>query len=139
MRARQVLAGLGWSTLATLVNLVAQFGFMAVLARVLDPATFGLMAMAAIATRFASFFAQAGAAQTLVQQKNLDKGLTTAALVLTLAISLALYAATVLAAPLFSRYFATPDLVQILAVFGLTLPLSALGSLPMALLRRQGR
>lgn len=139
MNARHILAGLGWSSIATAVNLAAQFGFMALLARVLEPAAFGLMAMAAIATRFASFFAQAGAAQTLVQQATLDRALTTAAFWLSLAVSGALYAVTWLAAPLFSRYFQAPELVAVLRLFGLTLPLAALGALPLALLRRQGR
>lgn len=119
--------------------MLAQFGVMAVLARTLDPAAFGLMAMAAIATRFASFFAQAGAAQTLVQAPALDRGLCTAALVVTLAVSGALYGITLMAAPLFGSYFTAPQLVPVLTWFGLSLPLAAAGSLPMAVLRRQGR
>lgn len=139
MRARQVVAGLGWSTMATMVNMAAQFGFMALLARLLEPAAFGVMAMATVSLRFASYFAQAGAAQTLVQQPQIDRALTNAAFWFTLVVSMGLYALLALLAPWIAGYFATPELREVLWVFGMSLPLSALASLPMAMLRREGR
>ena len=56
MNAQQILSGLGWSATATIITAVCQFIFMAVLARLLEPAAFGLMAMGVIVLRFASFF-----------------------------------------------------------------------------------
>lgn len=139
MRGDKVFAGLGWSSAASVVNLAAQFAFMAVLARVLSPADFGTMAMAAIAIRFASFFAQAGAAQILQQHADADAALCSAAFWVALVASLLCYGAVVLAAPLFAAYFRLPQLERILATYGLVLPLMAVASLPMAYLRRQGR
>jgi len=139
MNAAQVVAGLGWSAGATLVNAVGQFVFLAVLARLLDPATFGLLAMAGIALRFSSFFAQLGFAQALIQKPELRPADHTAALVMALALGLAFYAVTVVAAPAFAAYFRAPELVGVLVVLAVSLPLGAVGGLPMALLRRAGR
>ena len=52
--------GLNWSYLSTIVNAVLQIGFTAIMARLLEPAAFGLVAMAAIILRFGEYFAQMG-------------------------------------------------------------------------------
>ena len=139
MKARQVFSGLYWTTSAALVNLLAQLVFLAVLSRLLAPAAFGLMLMAMVAVRFASYFAQFGGAQTLVQAPELKPSLATASLLITAAISIGLYFALIVISPAISWYFQSPQLIEILRVFGLSLPLSAIGALPMAVLRRQGR
>ena len=139
MNAQQILAGLGWSALATVVSAACQLVFMAVLARLLDPAAFGLMAMAAIALRFGGFFSQLGFAQAIIRKPQLDAADTTAALLMALGLGVALYGAMALAAPLFAAGFHTPELAPLVGVLGLSLVLGTLGSLPIALLRRQAR
>lgn len=139
MNAQQIMSGLGWSALSTAVSAACQLAFMAVLARLLEPAAFGLMAMAAIALRFAGFFAQMGFAQAIVQKPRIDAEDTTAALLMCLGIGALLYGAMVLAAPLFARGFRAPELAPLIEVLGVSLVLGALGSLPIALLRRQAR
>ncbi len=139
MNAQQILSGLGWSAMATLVSAACQFVFMAVLARLLDPAAFGLMAMAGIAMRFAGFFAQMGFAQAIIQRQQITAEDTTAALLMALGIGALLCAGMVLAAPLFGEGFRAPELPMLISVLGLSLVLGSLGSLPIALLRRQAR
>ena len=139
MNAQQILSGLGWSAAATVVTAACQFVFMAVLARLLDPAAFGLMAMGIIALRFASFFSQMGFAQAIIQRPQVTPEDTTAALLMALGIGAALYGGMLLAAPLFAAGFRAPELSLLISVLGLSLVLSALGGLPIALLRRQAR
>lgn len=139
MNGQQILSGLGWSALATAVSAVCQFAFMALLARLLDPAAFGLMAMAAIALRFAGFFAQMGFAQAIIQRPQLTAQDTTAALVMALGIGSVLCAGMVLVAPLFADGFRAAELTSLISVLAVSLLLTALGALPLALLRRQAR
>ena len=139
MNAQQILSGLGWSAMATLVSVACQFVFMAVLARLLDPAAFGLMAMAGIALRFAGFFAQMGFAQAIIQRQKITAEDTTASLLMALGIGALLYVGMVLAAPLFGESFRAPELPMLITVLGLSLVLGSLGSLPIALMRRQAR
>lgn len=139
MNAQQILSGLGWSTLSTAVSTACQIALMAVLGRLLDPAAFGLMAMAGIALRFAGYFSQLGFAQALIQRPQLAATDTTAALLMAGAFGLAFYLAMVLAAPLFAAGFRAPELAPLISVLGASLLLSTLGSLPLALLRRQAR
>jgi O-antigen/teichoic acid export membrane protein len=139
VNARQILSGLGWSTLATLVSAACQLVFMALLARLLEPAAFGLMAMAAVALRFAGYFSQLGFAQVLIQRPTLEAVDTTAALAMAASLGVAFAAAMALASPLVAAAFRAPELAPIVAVLGLSLLLAPLASLPLALLRREGR
>ncbi len=139
MNAQQILSGLGWSTLATAVSAACQIVFLAVLARLLDPAAFGLMAMASIALRFAGYFSQLGFAQALIQRPVLEAEDTTAALLMAAALGAAFYLAMAIAAPLIAAGFRAPELAALITVLGLSLLLSPLASLPLALLRRAAR
>ena len=139
MNAQQVLAGLGWSATATVVSAAGQLVFMAVLARLLDPAAFGLMAMGMVVLRFAGVFSQMGFAQALIQRPQLQAQDTTAALLMALATGGTLYGVLLLTAPVFGTAFGTPELPLLIGVLGLSLLLGTLGSLPLALLRRQAR
>lgn len=139
MRAAQAARGLGWTAAATAFNLLAQLAFTAVLARSLQPADFGAFAMAGVALRFASFFAQMGTVQTLVQAPALGPGMVATALALALTGSLLLYGLIVALAPVAAAFFQVDSLTPLIAAFGLSLPLSALGAVPTALLTRAGR
>jgi lipopolysaccharide exporter len=139
MDARQLFAGLRWTTGAAAISLIAQLFFVAVLARKLDPAAFGVLLMAMIASRFVSIFSQMGGAQTLIQSPSLSPGLSTASLLLATGVSSLLCLLLIVLAPAFAWYFQTPDLTSVLRVYAWVLPLTAIGALPLALLRRQGR
>ncbi len=139
MKSQLVLSGLGWTAAATLVSAVGQVAFVVVLARLLDPAAFGLMAMATLTLRFASVFAQGGFSQTLMQKLSIRAEDTTAALLLALVISGSLYGLMALIAPWFAEGFRSTELTALIRVLGCCLILSSLSSLPLALLRRAGR
>lgn len=128
-----------WGLLSLVVNVVAQLGFTAVMARLLEPAAFGLMAMAIIVMRLFAYASQAGLAAALVQRQELQQRHVEAALGLTLAIGSLATLAMGLAAPLLARFFADAALAPVLVGLAANLLLVALGALPVALLRRRLR
>ena len=67
----KTLHGLKWSYISTIVNVVVQIGVTAVMARLLEPKSFGLVAMAGVTLCFGSYFAQMGVAQALIQKQRL--------------------------------------------------------------------
>lgn len=139
MNAKHFLAGLRWTSAATVINFIAQFFFLGIMARLLDPGVFGLMAMSAIVMRFASFFAQMGAGQALIQKPELRPHDIGAALILALSISTVLYALIWLLAPLAGAYFKNDALVSLVRWLGVNLILASLSSVALAYLRREGR
>ncbi|OGX90312.1 hypothetical protein BEN49_07065 [Hymenobacter coccineus] len=64
--------GVQWTTAATVLTAVMQIGYTAVMARLLDPAAFGLVAMAGVVLRFGSYFAEMGLGHALVQRAEID-------------------------------------------------------------------
>lgn len=125
-----------WGSASLVANVIAQLGFTALMARLLDPAAFGLMAMATIALRLFAYVSQAGLGAALVQRATLDTRHVEAALGLSLLI--AGLAALLLAgcAPLLAALFEHADLAPVLQGLALYLPIAALGAIPIALLRR---
>ena len=139
MNTQVFLSGLRWTSAATLINFIAQFFFLGVMARLLDPGVFGLMAMSAIVLRFASFFAQMGAGQALIQKPELGPRDIGAALVLAFVISAVLYVLMWLLAPLAGAYFRNDALISLVRWLGINLVLASLSSVALAYLRREGR
>lgn len=132
----KTMHGLKWSYLGTVVNSVLQIGFTAVMARLLEPAAFGLVAMAGIILRFGGYFAQMGVGSALIQKEELTNedvraGFTSSAL-----LGLAFFGATFFLAPLALYIFDSPAVVPIVRVMGLSFLMSGLSTTALSLLRR---
>ena len=115
-----------------------QIGVMMALARLLAPSDFGLMAIAAVAIRFVSYFAQLGVTQVVVQRPQLGAGDLRVAFTLSWVVGGAFLCLVWFVAPLVAAAFRTGELTPVLRVMAFNLPLSAaaavsLGSLSKAM------
>ncbi len=63
--------GMKWSLVAQVLNVATTVVTTAVLARLLDPATWGLVSMALVILRFGQYFARMGVGSALVQKPEL--------------------------------------------------------------------
>lgn len=121
------------------MSVVFQFGMTAVLARLLSPAAFGLVALAGLFLRFVTYFARAGVTQALVQKATLTALDIRAGFTLSAGLGAAFAGVALLAAPLAGTIAGDPDLVPVLRWMSLGLVLNGLGAPAGALLRRQLR
>jgi lipopolysaccharide exporter len=135
-RAALALRGVRWGALSVAINFVAQIGLTAAMARLLEPAAFGLMAMATIVLRLFALLSQAGLGAALVQRPALQPGHVRAALSLSLLLGLLACGLMAAAAPLLAGAFGGPGLQAVLWGLAPNLLLLPLGALPLALLRR---
>lgn len=133
---KATLRGVGWGGTATVVNVLFQLLFMAVMARLLDPSHFGLLAMANLMLRFLSYFAQLGITSALIQKEALHDGDIRAALVITLAVSGFCTALALLGAPWAAAYLEMPDLASIIQVLSVTFLINGFAGVSQGLLRR---
>lgn len=139
VHVKQVLSGLGWTAVASLSSAAIQIAALAALARLLDPGAFGLFAMAMIATRFVSYFAQFGIHQALVFHLGDEGRRVSAAIVLTLGTSALMYLLLYLSAPAVVSFFHEEDLLVVLRCYGLVVITGALNSVAAASLRLQSK
>ena len=135
----RTVSGLRWSYAGTGVNAVFQLGFTAVLARLLDPDAFGLVAMAMIILSFGQYFSQLGVGRALVQRSEISDVDVRTAFTSSTLLGAGFTVVFWLAAPLATFVFSDPEVVPILRALSLSFFLTALSITALALLQRHLR
>jgi lipopolysaccharide exporter len=131
--------GIQWTTAATVLTAVMQIGYTAVMARLLDPAAFGLVAMAGVVLRFGSYFAEMGLGHALVQRSTIDDLDVRATFTASLGLGLAVAGIAWLGAPLAVLFLKNEAVVPLVRVQALGFVLVGLGATATSLLRREMR
>jgi len=108
-----------------------------ILARLLMPEDFGILAMATMVTGLAGVFRELGLGQALVQRRELEPTHTTSAFWGTLIMGTGMCGLVLAAAPYVGAYFEEPRMVPVLQVISLTFLISPFGAVPRALLQRE--
>ncbi len=135
----KLVSGVGWGSLSIVIITLFQLFFMAVMARLLEPADFGLIAIANVSLRFYSYFSQVGIAPALIQKASLENGDVNAALALSLSISSLFCLLAYFFAPLTEEYFQLQELALVMQVLSLNFIIFGFSSISQALLRRESK
>ena len=107
-----------------------------VLARILAPEDFGLVAIVSAVTGYVLIVVDLGTRDALAQRGRVNEGEVSALFWFTCAIGLTLTAITVLSAPLVARFYEEPRLKYIAMVMSITIAASGLYYQQQALMRR---
>jgi O-antigen/teichoic acid export membrane protein len=110
-----------------------------VLARLLTPADFGLVAMVTAVTGLASAFGDLGLSEATIQRKEITHDQVTVLFWINAAIGLGLTIITAALAPVFAWFYRESRLVNITLMLSLTFLICGLRVQPEALLKRQMR
>jgi lipopolysaccharide exporter len=135
----QTAYGLRWFYLSTMTLMVANLAYTATISRLLDPATFGLMAMANLVVLFMQFFARMGLASALVQKPELSEKEIRASSTAGIVIGLACLAVVWILAPAIAVLFRAPTLPPVLRALGVSFVFMGWSMTSLGLLRRQLR
>ena len=128
-----------WATLEKNIPFLLNFVFTIVIARLVSPEAYGLMAMTAILTALARVLQNLGFGSALVQRKVLDPADSTTAFVVNSALGAVLAVGLVLAAGSIARFFGHDEIVLVVQANALALFLAALGTVQTAMLQREYR
>ena len=128
-----------WSGIQQFVVFGIQFVVGIVLARILNPYDFGVIAMQGIFFAISTAFIDCGLEGALIQKKECTKTDENSAFFFSTSVSLALYLLLFLAAPIIEDFYLTPNLGKVLRVSALVLMINAVGIVPRSLLQRQLR
>ena len=110
-----------------------------VLARLLTPADFGLVAMVSTVTGLGQAFADLGLSEATIQRKEINHDQVSALFWINVAIGVGLTLITVASAPVFARFYRDSRLVNITLLVSLTFLIGGLRVQPDAILKRQMR
>ncbi|HWI91667.1 MAG TPA: lipopolysaccharide biosynthesis protein [Flavisolibacter sp.] len=133
--ASKTINGLKWSYLFTVINVISQLALTAILARLLSPKDYGLVAMGNVVLRFGSYLAQMGIGQSLIQRNEIDKKNVFTAYVLTLVLSLSFYVILFLLAPLSKYVFSSAGITDIIRILAINIVFNSIATVPVSLLR----
>jgi O-antigen/teichoic acid export membrane protein len=135
----QTAYGLRWFYLSTMTLMVANLAYTATISRLLDPATFGIMAVANLVVLFMQFFARMGLASALVQKPELSEKEIRASSTTGIVIGLACLALVWILAPAIAVLFRMPTLPPVLRALGVSFVFMGWSMTGLGLLRRQLR
>ena len=133
---KSAISGLKWSTLSLFARRGLSLLTTIVLARLLAPSDFGLVAMAAVVIGFIELFQDLGTATAVIQRKELSHALLASMFWLNAGFGLSAMLTLYLASPLAGLFYHEPQVVPILQGLSLSFLLSGLSNMQMALLER---
>jgi len=132
-----VARGTAWQSAAQWSSRLVALAAYAILARILGPRDFGIVALGWVYLSFTQIFVDQGLSAAVIQRQDLEPGHLDSAFWLGLATALLLAGGTVAAAKPIAELFKTPDLAPVVAWLALVLPINALGSVSSAVLSRR--
>lgn len=133
---QQVAQGLIWSFIHRWGSRTLSVVVFFLLARLLGPEAFGLIALAALFISFIETFIDQGFSSAIVQRRDLDSEHLDTAFWTSLGVSITVAVLGVAGAGFIANLFSEPRVEPILRWLSLSFPLTALASVQVAILRR---
>ena len=125
-----------WSFLEQGGSKVIQLVVQIVLARLLSPEAFGVLAILLVVTQIADSVAQSGLGMALIQNSNSSDKSYSTAWWLSIGLAVVLYIAIFIGAPVIASFYKMPDLVKYLRVLGLIVFFNSANSIQRSYLQR---
>lgn len=136
LRSKSVRA-IGHLGLGGVLGKIVSLGTTLVMARLLSPADYGLMAIAMVVTGFVSFFNEVGIGSAIVQKPKPTASEVNGCFAIALIASLVLSVLTFSLSGVIAGFFGNPRLESIIAVLSSAFILGAFGTVPLAFLRKE--
>ncbi len=125
---KELASGLKWSVLEKLLSQVVASIVSILLARILDPEHYGVVAIVTIFTTLCNTIVTSGLSTALVTKKDSDELDFDSAGVANFVMSAILYVVLFFTAPFIAVMYEAPELTALIRVMGLMLPFSAVSS-----------
>ncbi|MBP1762984.1 MAG: lipopolysaccharide biosynthesis protein [Firmicutes bacterium] len=132
----KVLSGLFWKLMENGGRQGIQFFIQILLARLLLPADYGVIALIVVFIAIANVFVDSGFNAALIQKKNVDETDFSSVFHLSLFVAASLYIALYLSAPLIADFYQEDQIIAILRVLSITLFFGAVNSIQYAVVSR---
>lgn len=132
----KVINSILWKFLERIGNQSVSFVVSVVLARLLLPEQYGIIAMVNVFILFSNIFITSGFTSALVQKKDADDTDFSTVFFSSLVLSICLYILLWLLSPYIADYFAMPQLKDITRIYALSLVLSSYNSVQVAYVNR---
>ena len=134
---QSAVKGFGWNLSGSVVRHGAGFLINIILARLLGPEPFGIVALATIVISIGNLIVDSGLNASLVQKKELARSDIKYVFTIQMVLGISIYLLIVLFAPLIARLFGETEINPVLRVLSLMIVLQAASQTSMGLLKRK--
>ena len=128
MNNKNILSNVLWKLAESMLSQVVGLVVSVVLARILLPDDYGLVAMVTVFITIANIFVTSGIPTALIQKKDSDQKDFSSVFFFNIALSVVLYVAIFFGSPLVAQYYHEPQLVSILRVMGIQVIVASVNS-----------
>jgi O-antigen/teichoic acid export membrane protein len=133
---QRTINGITWSVVSRLGRMALMFVISVILARLLSPREFGLVAMITVITSFAAIFAELGFSAALVQKQDIQQEQLSSVFWLNVGAGLLLTLVFAAGAPLISRFYREPMLTPLTIFISTSFLISSLNIVQNTLLTK---
>jgi PST family polysaccharide transporter len=133
---KSVFRATQWSAFSQVTRQVSQLVVTVILARLLSPDDFGIIAMASVVTGFVILLSDLGTSAAVIQRAEHSPAFLSSVFWVNLVFGLIIMVVVAAASPLIASFYHQPRLVTVLVVLSISFPLTALIALQRALLER---
>ena len=128
----KVVSGLFWSFGERFITQGASFALSIILARLLMPSEYGIVALILVFINLASVFVTNGIGESLIQKKNADETDFSTIFYCSFLISIFIYVILFLTAPFIAKFYGNSDLESVLRILALIIPVSSFSTIQQA-------
>jgi O-antigen/teichoic acid export membrane protein len=135
----QAISGFGWRAVERYSTQAAQFVISIILARILTPHDFGLIALVMVFVSFGQVLIDGGFSDALVQSEHADDACCSSVFFCNIVVGVCCAVSLSLCAPFVAHFYKEPQLLHIITTLSLNFIISSCGLVYSALLVRQLR
>lgn len=133
---RQVASGFGWIALCNYANRILGLLSTLILAKLLTPADFGLVAIAAMMLEVIQLLKDMGLSEAVIYSKREDRAAIDTAHTILVGYNVVLVLLAVVAAPFVARFYENPTVMPVIVLMASNLVLNSLRAVPLTLVRK---
>ena len=135
----KAISGVRWTTIEQVATMVLQFVIGIIVARLVDPSDYGLIAMLGIFISFGNIFVNSGFGIALIRKKDVTLEDYSTAFFFNIIIGLIVYVILFITAPIIARFYDTPLLEEITRYYTLTILINSFSIVQIAKLTHELR
>ena len=135
----KAISGVKWTTIEQVATMVLQFVIGIIVARLVDPSDYGLIAMLGIFISFGNIFVNSGFGIALIRKKDVTQEDYSTAFLFNIIIGLLVYVILFITAPIIARFYDTPLLEDITRYYTLTILINSFSIVQIAKLTHELR
>ena len=134
---KKAMDGGKWITVSTVISTLFQFVQVAVLARLLNPADFGLVSVSNLIIAFFQVFANLGFSNSIIYKQESDRNVLSTLYYLNLTVGVFIFIVIHLTAPYIISFYHEPKLAQVLNLSSYYFLIAYFGQIYMFLLEKE--